>query len=744
VEAQDGQLSNLETYAIVSRNWKKDVLSFCRKLKEEIEFDPDLQLIRSSIATSHFDHAMTLISETSVLSDKVLRILGETVQSKQDFDTGKCPDFVIGLNKLRLKRFEGAPIEEFVVFIPNDYTNLRAWPVLLDTDTLRFAAKGNYTSPSGLIDIWWNTISNKDIRWESYRTVMNIIEQKINIDKNRIYVKGECRNGIYAMALALNYPDHFAECSVSLGNSYRQLAGNALNLPLIFVGARHHFNEDTLTGYYNFAAKCFQYHGCKYLKYSKTQTAEQIRGAPSPEAIREKSPQRVLYTIESLDNPKAYWVRIDGREDENLLATIDASVDGQSIIVKTSNIDAYSLDLRQAPLDSNKPVEIIENGQSIGVATNEIFTRRNNKKYDNAAYVKNEHIHGPVWDAFNEPYVVVWGRASKNVEFNKASELTAKFLANNGPCFSDASMPGELIETHNMILVGTPESNLWLSKIYRDLHVQMKEGQLIAGNKHYRGTNMGFILIHPNPFNPKRYVVIFTSETSKAMGNIVEVYSQMKSIRPADVCIFEITNAGRIKWHIMEKFNTIWGWHNDFGKVLGETNKKHPEWQWGQWVTRALRNQLGADAALLEDPLISDSSMPVGQITYRDLFNNFRNYWISTIRIKGKLLKAVLVAPFTDISKRKVNAPFIDGVSLIKNSENAGERTLAINELIDDKIYTIALPEKCINGQRIGLVLQDYDIVNQAHLLPMLKDYLQTNLNINMDNQLDELKPAIF
>ena len=84
----------------------------------------------------------------------------------------------------------------------------------------------------------------------------------------------------------------------------------------------------------------------------------------------------VFYTIESLANPKAYWVRIDGREDENFNASIDAIVWGQSILLKTKNVDAYSLDLELAPIDRTRPIEIIENGNSLDFTTGSVFTKR--------------------------------------------------------------------------------------------------------------------------------------------------------------------------------------------------------------------------------------------------------------------------------------------------------------------------------------------------------------------------------
>jgi hypothetical protein len=529
-----------------------------------------------------------------------------------------------------------------------------------------------------------------------------------------------------------------------LGNSYRHLAGNALNLPLIFVkGEGHGHDADSYVGYYDFAVKCFQYYGCRHFKESKIQEVAEVRGTSIPVTVRKNSPVRVLYTIESLANTKAYWVKIDGRQDENLIGTIDASVDGQTIVVKTSNVDAYSLYLMQAPLDSNEPVEIIENGHSLGFVTNGVFTKRT-EKYINATMLKNEHLHGPVWDAFTDPYVVVWGNSGGDIELSEINEQIAKSLTGSGPIFTDANVPEELFDSHNLVLVGTLESNLWLSKISRQLPVLIKDGDVIAGDKRYSGPDMGFILVYPNPINPNTYAVVFSGTSLRAMMNISTVYSQMKSLRPADVGVFEITKTGSIKWHIIEKFNTVWGWHDEWDRILAETNKKHPHGQWRRWVARALRKQLKVDVVVCEDPLLFADPISAGQITYRDLFNSFRNKWIVTISVTGKSLRALLTVPFTDISKREVNAPIIDGVSLIKNPADDGEKILGINELIHDKIYTVALPEKCINGDRIGLVFKYYDIVDQVYLVPTLKKHLESNSTVNIDSQLDRLKLDIF
>jgi hypothetical protein len=743
MRAQNGERYNSEAYAIVCGNWKKDILAFSRTLKEQIELDPDAQLLRSCIATSHFDNAMEVISKASVLSDEVLRVLSEAVRSKQDFDAGKCPDLVIGLNKIRLKRFEGSPVEEFVVFIPDSYAGSKAWPVFVHPDIRRWATKDNYSLRSGLIDLWWHTISYKDIRWKDYTIVMETIEQKLNIDKDRIYVDGECRNGLDAAALALNYPDQWAECSISLGNSYRYLAGNALNLPLVFVKGAGNI-EGSYVGFYNYTVKCFQYHGCGRFKHSKTQSTVQARGTPIPEAVREKSPRRVLYTIESLAKPKAYWVKIDGREDENLLGTIDASVDGQKILVKTSNVDAYSLDLVRAPLDSSKPVEILEDGQSLGFVTEPVFTKRS-EKYIDTAFIKNDQLHGPVWDAFTDPYVVVYGTGGGDVPFVKTCKDIAEELAHGASCFADVEMPKKTASEHNLILVGSVGSNRWLARISEKLPVQMRQGRIHTTNgKFFNGNDLAYVVIHPNPMNPDKYVVVYSATSDKAMATMLTAYSQMKTSIPADVGIYEVTKQGGITWHVLERLNTVWNWHGEYEKALTVVGRNHPKWQWRQWVAHVVKKQMRVDVVICEDHLRNLDALSPGEKTYRDLFNAFQNAWFTKVNMDGKSLRAVLMVPFGSISKREVDAPIIDGICLIKNPTATGAESLAINELGGETIYTVAFSEKCLNGQRMGLVLQDYDIVDQKYLMPMLKEYLISNSESNVDGQLDSLKFNIY
>ena len=272
---QDPQLSpNVDNsiFVLISHSWKRNLFAFCRKNRDLIETNPDSQLIRSCLAVAHWDHLMENLSVSKTLTGHLLALLNNAIQAQTAFNNNQCPDLVFGLNKLRLRRYPGDQIEEFVLCIPEHYDTSRSWPLFVHTDNNRWATRDNYRYRSGVIDLWWHTAANKNVDWKSYSTLRTLLADKLNIDDDRIHINGDCSNGLAAMSLALNYPDHWASCSISLVSTYRYMSANAINLPLVFVKDNYHTDKNSLA-YYHFALKCFQFVGCEHLQFnSNSQT----------------------------------------------------------------------------------------------------------------------------------------------------------------------------------------------------------------------------------------------------------------------------------------------------------------------------------------------------------------------------------------------------------------------------------------------------------------------------------------
>ncbi|MBC8481440.1 MAG: hypothetical protein H8D47_02085 [Planctomycetes bacterium] len=718
---------NCESYFVVTDNWKKDLLSFCRSLKERIENSADPMMIYSSIAVSHFESLMSIVSESEVFSAKIASALDKAVRAAKDFEQGRCPDFVRGLNKVRLRRFEGADLTEFVIRIPQDVNAAGKNPVLIYSDPRRFGFRDNYQS-SGMIDIWWHFCEEAGYEFKDFEFFIDVLKKKIQLDEDRFYLFGKCANGIAAMDIALKHPDIWAECGVSLGNASRHLSKNAINLPLFFVQGNHRNTE--LSAYYDFAVKCFKYSGCRYLKYSKTQKIEELRGNQWPVAARNKSPERVFYATETLGNPGAYWLQIDGREDENFIASADAICRGQSILVKTQNVDAYTLDIRLAPVDHNKPVEIIENGELLDTVVASDYKRRS-EKYDDAAYVKTINLHGPVSDAFTEPYTIVWPEVNSPSTYKSLSEE----IASGGPSFCESSFPAEMIESRNLFLLGTQFNNPALDQIYKQIPTNIK-----AELEKYSQENCGFIFIYPNPVNPSKYAVFFWGNSQKAIELIGDAYLQMKQSGSADAGVFAIDESGGIKWLRLEKFNTVWGWHEQWCRPLAELSGTYPQWKWGGWAAKAVRKQLAADVAVIDDPLDFGSLPGSGVLTLSKLSLFVKNDWIVKISLSGKELKQLMAELLKQTGTANRNNFFIDGISFVGHRNMKSEKSLLVSDLDDHREYTIALSCKLVNGDRLGTAIKDYRIEGHGFSLMLLRDYLEKCDRDDLDSELSGIK----
>jgi len=724
-----------EFYAVVTPNWKKDMLSWCRKNKDQIEADPDPQLIYSSIAISHFDNLMELVIDSQVLSENVLSALSKAVKAKTDFKGGKCPDFLVGLNKIRVKRFEGSLVGDFVVYVPDSYDKSEPIAVFLHPDNRRWGAKDNYMWHSGLIDVWWNTVDDKNVNWKNFEYFFGILKQKLNIDENRVYVRGECGNGLALMSLALNFPDQWAECSASLGNTYRYLAGNALNLPLIFVKGIH--NRESAVIHYNFVVECFKYYGCRFFRHSRPLNIEEVRGYYVPTEVRDLSPYRVYYKIKSLANPSAYWVQIDGRGDENFTASIDAIVQGQSILIQTDNVDAYTLNLELAPLDCNKPVDIIENNEHLNTVTSPAFVRKS-LKYDKAVYMKNKSLHGPVTDVFTDQYAVVW-------KGDESIGSLAQDLAGSGPCFADANLPKDFMTTHNIIFVGRLDKSEHFAEIAEKLPAVIEDGRLTANGRVYEG-DYGSIFIYPNPLNHQKYLAILSGSTDKALEMLNRAWKQIKTRDNADIGIFKISENNRVDWLIYEKFNTAWNWHESWGTPLAELNAAYPKWKWQRLVARILRERLKADVVILGNPFNSAELPGTGMLTLRDISRVFVNDWIVKISLKGSELKKILTTTFNDISLGHASGLIIDGVSMMMGQQSYDTKSndICVSELDNEKKYTICLHHKAVSGNKLGVFIDNYSLVDEGFLVVLLKEYLLEEKMTDINDELDVMQLNIF
>ena len=625
--------------------------------------------------------------------------------------------------------------------MPEEYKKAEKIPLYLHPDARRIYTRGNYGRHSSFVDLWWHFPypAPDAFEWKDYVYLKEILKEKIRLDEDRLYINGDCGNGIAGMNMVLRHPDEWAEFNWSMGNSYRHLAGNALNIPLIFVKGGHH--DERRVAYYNLAVKCFEYYRCKYFKSSDLLNEGQVRGKALPDTVREKKPERIQFATDTLQDSKVYWLKINGRIDENYIGRIDASANGQTISIETDNVDAYTIDIAGAPVEFNKPVEIVENGQSLGIMSGSSFERRL-PKYIGVRYIKNSLLSGPISDVFIDAYIVVYGTGGDDADFNNTSKKIGLELSNGAPCVADVELSREMLKSHNLVLIGSKQSNIWFSQISKALPLEANGNSVIANNQTFTDDGLGYMLIYPNPLNPEKYVAVFSATSALAMSKVLDAYKESLNWNPADVGIYNFTKTG-IEWQILEKFNTVWQWHKAYDEVICTIEKEHPQWQWEQWVGRVIRTQMEADVAVYSDSFKFPSHISTGEITYRDLFNAFENLWVLKVKVTGKTLRKFLAMPFGDGIK-KMKPLYVDGAGVIDLPRNNQGNIITLKDINNDEFYTLAIPEKCIDDGRVGVIMKEYEIVDDSHLLPMLREYLTQEMTSGVDQQLDDYERKLF
>ncbi len=138
------------------------------------------------------------------------------------------------------------------------------------------------------------------------------------------------------------------------------------------------------------------------------------------------------------------------------------------------------------------------------------------------SFRKRHNLQGPIDDAFMDSFVFVrpTGTAANeavgrwaDAELTRAIEHWRRHFRGDARVVNDVDVTDELIQSANLILWGDPKSNSVMAKIADKLPIQWTAKKITVGEKAYDAKNHAPILIHPNPLNLNRYVVLNSSFT---------------------------------------------------------------------------------------------------------------------------------------------------------------------------------------------------------------------------------------
>lgn len=135
---------------------------------------------------------------------------------------------------------------------------------------------------------------------------------------------------------------------------------------------------------------------------------------------------------------------------------------------------------------------------------------------------KRHNLQGPIDDAFMDSFIFVrpTGTAANeavgkwaDAELTRAIEHWRRHFRGDARVVNDVDLTDEMIQSSNIVLWGDPKSNSVLARIADKLLIQWTADKVTVGEKSYDAKNHAPILIHPNPLNLNRYVVLNSSFT---------------------------------------------------------------------------------------------------------------------------------------------------------------------------------------------------------------------------------------
>ena len=405
--------------------------------------------------------------------------------------------------------------------------------------------------------------------------VMAEARRRFSIDPDRVFISGFSMGGAGAFIVGLHYPDRFGSI-LAVDPALTSAAGArpgggerdappAWSQPQRAIGlpANLDRNARNVPVYFKLAgagqgARSETDRSQKIVEQGGFSTTELFPGMPHSFAylhsfstfIREailksiqRNPPQVKFYTNTLRYNRAYWVTVDQLEQHNADATVVATYDDgkprkkrpfgrrnrevtparpPSLKVETTNIEALTLRLAGAVVPEGAEVPVTIDGQEVltGPLPAVAHLVKSSGKWrlanesGEAAQGKRHGVQGPIGDAFNSKFLVVYGQGDRKlaiVELDAVRDPGGRMtLHGDFPMKAASKTTDEDIANCNLILFGSVESNPIIQRLTPFLPEPLMR---------HTGEDRGVVFICPNPENPDRYVVVWTTRFLSVRDN---------------------------------------------------------------------------------------------------------------------------------------------------------------------------------------------------------------------------------
>ena len=452
-----------------------DLRSYCKADGDRINTETLLQRYQ------HLDSAWKKDGPGNLLNRKIALTLADLQSSLLRF-TGKQEGFA-HLPGLHLRGFRSeidGGIDNYMLYVPSSYrrgepiplvvimpfiTNklsfIKSWRVadINGIDMVRHLADQYgfaLLSPSSRI---YDRCNLNSIMDKSTFEAITAVEKDYSIDSGRVYIYGSCVGGLLAFTLASRHPGVFAA-----------------------VGAKG--PELSCTNPQN----SYDHYPAAWLEKNNILHSTRNFSTTSTYIVHSQKDEKARYSYSK--------ILVDSIHRSGGMAILEALPDAS----KTKDFDLYPT------------AEITEKMFRFFSSHRLSPTRVTGVDTSGTAHA---HATGPMSDIFSAGFLVVEGTCGTRDE-NIANKESAKIISESWENMyhttcrikKDIAVTKGDIQAFNLILLGSPASNIITKKIISRLPFSISKDSVTVGGTVIRGNDLEYTLLQPNPLQQEKYVLL--------------------------------------------------------------------------------------------------------------------------------------------------------------------------------------------------------------------------------------------
>jgi acetyl esterase/lipase len=474
-------------------------------------------------------------------------------------DAAKATQLVMQ-ERAYIARADGSA-QPYWVFLPQNYTPDKKWPLVVFLH--------GYSPEISKIKPWipgpetWQTATSRGfilavpygrrnsdfvgIGEDDTLAVTDDVAAHYSTDPARTFLLGTSMGGYGAHAIGMHRPDRFAAYAAMCGrtdfylwfhlqredvapwkrilydaDNPRSLEINAFQLPIFMQHgvqdnivpiehSRLFYADLKKRGYPAYFREIEDGTHYIYFEYSTFEVAldwlKKFQKAAAP--------RRVQYATGALRTNSSYWVSIEGFENYEEPAIIDAEIkNGNVISVQTENVTRFELRPPQQFLKANQPITLVVDGlMQAEKFSGSVPLRWAGEKNKSYKYRKSPRRVGPIKECYRDPFLLVYGTLQNGDDEIQARRFLSEwddYADGQPPIKADTDVSEEDKKKFNLVLFGVRESNLILKEIAADLPLELTSGGYRVADREYsgEGKTLGLQLCYPSPFSEKRMIVV--------------------------------------------------------------------------------------------------------------------------------------------------------------------------------------------------------------------------------------------